>query len=299
MLQSKMKIWSKKSVILLTASVLAISLLSGCAKKGSSEVIATYKDNGTITRSEFDSFVNVNVMFQPNLSSYISDPAFQHDILNQLIVYKIFAAKADEKTKADADQHAAAQMDQFKSILNAQEGGLDKQLKDAKISITDLENTVKLTVTAMFSADNNVTDQDLQNAYNEHLSADPHSFDLTSVRHILISTTDPSDPSGTKAIRTDEEAKTIADEVQGKLKNGEDFAALASQYSEDPGSKDNGGLMENLTYYDLQGFVPEFTDATLALPVNQVSEPVKSTFGYHIIRVDSRTTETLKFLCAV
>ena len=77
--------------------------------------------------------------------------------------------------------------------------------------------------------------------------------------------------------------KKKAEEVLQKAKNGEDFAKLAEEYSEDPGSKSKGGLYENIAE---GSFVPEFEKATFALEPGQITpELVKSDFGYHIIKL--------------
>lgn len=65
------------------------------------------------------------------------------------------------------------------------------------------------------------------------------------------------------------------------------MAELAEQYSEDGGSSQAGGLYEN---HSVNDWVPEFRQATIELPLNEVSEPVESAFGYHIIRVEERET---------
>ncbi|PFN28597.1 peptidylprolyl isomerase PrsA [Bacillus cereus] len=76
-----------------------------------------------------------------------------------------------------------------------------------------------------------------------------------------------------------------AKEVKEKVNNGEDFAALAKQYSEDTGSKEQGG--------EIEGFAPgqtvkEFEEAAYKLDAGQVSEPVKTSYGYHIIKVTDK-----------
>ncbi len=88
--------------------------------------------------------------------------------------------------------------------------------------------------------------------------------------------------------------KAKADEVLAKAKAGEDFAKLADELSEDPGNKDpktnkgKGGLYENIKKGD---FVPEFENAALALQPGQIADtPIETQFGYHIIKLESKTT---------
>lgn len=286
--------WLLLAIVLL----LSVAVLSACGKKkeeGKSpaasgspeEVIATYKDNGKVTRADFDKFVNVNKLFNPQLAQFMAEPAFQQDMLKQMITFSILSAKADDKIKADADKQIADQMTQLKEYLGQLEGGMEKQLKDNHIELADIESLMKMSFYTMMSLENQVADQQIQDSYNEK-SAN-HEFDLATVSHILISL---KDPATDKDIRTKEEALARANEVLGKLKNGGDFAALAKEYSDDPGSKDNGGTYKDA---DVNQWVPGFKEAAISLPLNQISDPaVETTFGYHVMKVENRSTKKLE-----
>ncbi len=76
-----------------------------------------------------------------------------------------------------------------------------------------------------------------------------------------------------------------AEEILEKLNEGEDFAELATQYSQDPGSGAEGG---SLGYFERGQMVPEFEQAAFNLEVGEISEPVQSQFGYHIIKVTDK-----------
>ena len=84
-------------------------------------------------------------------------------------------------------------------------------------------------------------------------------------------------------ILVEDEAK--ATEVKQKLADGGDFAALAKEYSTDPGSAENGGSLGWIDNAGRAQFVPEFTKALGTLKVNEISEPIKSDYGYHIIKI--------------
>ncbi|MFN3330635.1 MAG: peptidylprolyl isomerase, partial [Pyrinomonadaceae bacterium] len=80
------------------------------------------------------------------------------------------------------------------------------------------------------------------------------------------------------------EKRAKAEEILNRVRVGEDFAELAKQFSEDPGSKDKGGLYENIRK---GAFVPEFESAALSLEPGQVAPQVVETqFGYHIIKLE-------------
>ena len=125
------------------------------------------------------------------------------------------------------------------------------------------------------------------------------------MRHILIAIRTPeptpqptaeatADPNATPAPtatptlgpRDEAQALALAISIREKLAAGEDFASLAVQYSDDPGSKQEGG---ELGWFSKgQGLVQPFEDAAFKLEAGQISDPVKTDFGYHIIQVEER-----------
>ncbi len=91
---------------------------------------------------------------------------------------------------------------------------------------------------------------------------------------------------------TPEEALKLAQETRAKILAGADFNALAKQVSDDPSAQRNGG---HIDYFDKTQMDPAFADAAFALKnVNEVSEPVRSTFGYHLIRLEGRHPATAR-----
>lgn len=87
-------------------------------------------------------------------------------------------------------------------------------------------------------------------------------------------------------VETEEKAKELA----GKLKAGGDFAALAKENSKDPGSKENGGM---LGFFSRGQMVPQFEEAAFNLKKGDVSAPVKSQFGWHVIKLEDRREKKL------
>ena len=106
------------------------------------------------------------------------------------------------------------------------------------------------------------------------------------VRHILIGHKDAENRTE-KVTRTQEEAKTRIEEVMSKIEQGEDFAELAKEYSDDPGSKENGGLYENPVTAGGEEYVKEYEDAAVALEkTGEISDIIETPFGYHILRAE-------------
>ncbi len=87
-------------------------------------------------------------------------------------------------------------------------------------------------------------------------------------------------------VETEEEAKKVA----GRIAAGEDFAVIAKEVSKDPGSGAEGG---DLGYFTKGSMVPEFGEAAEKLEIGKVSDPVKSQFGWHIIKVEDKRTKPL------
>jgi parvulin-like peptidyl-prolyl isomerase len=108
----------------------------------------------------------------------------------------------------------------------------------------------------------------LRNKLREELAKDlPHTETQVLVRHILVAD------------------EATAQLVYDQLQAGQDFAKLAADFSQDPGSSSNGG------YYDwapASNYVPEFRDATLTQEIGVIGQPVKTEFGYHVIQVIGR-----------
>ncbi len=88
---------------------------------------------------------------------------------------------------------------------------------------------------------------------------------------------------------TEEEALAKAQEISKKLAGGGDFAAVAKTESDDVGTAQNGGALPPFGHGQM---VPEFEQAAFVQPVGKVSEPMKTQFGYHIIKVDEHTSKS-------
>ena len=116
-----------------------------------------------------------------------------------------------------------------------------------------------------------VTDEDLHKAYDKNKSSYVVP-ERRHARHILI--------AATKDAAAD---KKLADDVYAQAKSGKDFAQLAKQYSKDPGSAQNGG---DLGWVDRTTLPPEFTDALYSMSAGDIHSPVKTQYGYHIIKLD-------------
>ena len=134
-----------------------------------------------------------------------------------------------------------------------------------------------------------VSDADIQAYYNAHLDQ-YKTPEQVKTRHILITVAKGADA------KTDAAAKAKAQDVLKQLKAGGNFADLAKKYSDDPGSKDQGG---ELPMIPTSGLDPAYAQAAMALNPGQTSDLVRSSFGYHIIQTEAKDAAHVKTLAEV
>lgn len=245
--------------------VLLVAGIVGCNNQAKDvKVIAEY-EGGQVTEDEFNTYISVIQFFNPQITEAVQQPEAKKQILEKYI---------GEKYLSKLQKGNQSNIDNAKNILEI--------IKNQTIQTLGSEDKYKEQLTAL-----NITEDDIFNYLSRYYAIQSHfvekkysenkeQFTIATVSHILVKMDEE---------RTDEEAKKRAEVVLAKLKDGEDFAALAKEYSDDPGSKDNGGTYENVA---VSLWVPEFKEAALTLPINEISNLVKTQFGYHIITVSER-----------
>jgi peptidyl-prolyl cis-trans isomerase D len=130
-----------------------------------------------------------------------------------------------------------------------------------------------------------VDDAQLKAFYDEQKAKTPERFaqpEQRRVRHILLSVNNPKDDAATKA---------KAEGILKRAQSGEDFAKLAKEFSQDPGSAAQGG---DLGWSERKVFVGPFADAAFDMKVDEIRGPVKTQFGYHILKLDGIQPPSVK-----
>ncbi len=130
------------------------------------------------------------------------------------------------------------------------------------------------------------SESDIQKTYNETKNTRFVEPEQVRARHILIKPRGEGDQD-----QQFEEAKKVIQAIYEKAKNGEDFAKLATENSEDEGSAKNGG---DLDFFGRNMMVKEFEDAAFSTAIGSITEPIKTKFGYHIIKVEAKNPEKVK-----
>ncbi|MEK4234210.1 peptidylprolyl isomerase [Paenibacillus sp. FSL H7-0714] len=272
---NKKKSW-KVLLVSLVAAV-SFSMLAACGSSADdSKAVATYK-GGTITEKEFAMDQKIMKFLSPQQAQYLEIEAFKESILKQEVGFEYLASKATDEAKKQAKKEADSQIADLKKALG---DTYKKTLKDADVTEGDIHSYMERVLTVYQDMLLKVTDDQVVKEFE----ATKGDFTVANLRHVLIGLTDANNKE-----RTSEEALKIAKEVKAKLDGGADFAAIAKEYTDDTASKETGGEYKDKA---VGTYVDEFKKAAQTLPLNTISDPVETSYGYHIIKVESRTDKT-------
>ncbi|WP_310830878.1 peptidylprolyl isomerase [Paenibacillus pedocola] len=279
---NKTKSW--KVLLVSLAAAVSFSMLSACssnnnnnsAAEDNSKAVATYKD-GTITEKEFDLDTRVMKFLSPQQAQYLEIDAFKESILKQEVAFEYLAGKATDEAKKQAEKEAEVQVTSLKTALG---DTYESSLKEQNLTEAEIRTYMVRVLTVYQDMLLKITDDQVKAEFE----ATKGDFTVATLRHVLIGLTDAAGKE-----RTDEDALKLAKEVKAKLDGGADFAAVAKEFSDDTASKDKGGEYKDAT---LGTYVEEFKKAAQTLPLNTISDPVKTSYGYHIMKVESRTETT-------
>jgi parvulin-like peptidyl-prolyl isomerase len=158
--------------------------------------------------------------------------------------------------------------------------GLDQSASFKTEMMLDRDNALAKSEVSHLQATATPTVAQEQAFYQAHAA----QFQQTKLRHILIG---DNESPGSPSKRTPAEALAKAQKIEAELKAGSNFATIAKAESDDTGSKAKGGELGEISPGET---VPEFESAVSKLPVGQISQPIHTRFGYHIVEVESRST---------
>jgi parvulin-like peptidyl-prolyl isomerase len=235
-----------------------------------------------ITRGDLDEAMN-GIKAQ----SQALDPAqilqIQRQMLNRIIDIKLLLAKATDADRANGKKTADLQMTALKENAVTPEA-FAQRLKTLGITETDLSDKIiqEATAQTVLQRELNVTvtDDEVKTYYEGH-TADYEQPEMACVSHILIFTIDPVTRAALPADQQMSQRKR-ADDLVKAARGGADFMKLAKQYSEDTGSKDNGGV---LPPFPRGQMAPEIDAAAFSLTNRQVSDVITTGIGYQIIKL--------------
>jgi parvulin-like peptidyl-prolyl isomerase len=249
--------------------------------------IATF-EGGSVTQGELNQFAEQSGFgeLSPDDPQYKS--AIQQ-IMPQLVGVEIAKAYASEHNITVSDREVDQQIDKIKQQVGDQarasgqevsnQEAYEQALKQNNITEEELRDDLRETlpvqkVQEKVAGNAEPTDEEIQKFYEQNKEAQFTTPEQRCVRHILFA--------------KDQEQK--AEDVKKQLEDGADFAKLAKEYSQDPGSAENGGDLGCLGKGET---VPPFEEAAFGAEEGEIVGPVKTEFGYHILEVtDAKPQQT-------
>ena len=286
-----------RKIVFLVASCLAVALASSSC--GSIGTYAVKVNGKAITQRQLDDELDAiaaNKKYLDSIDQQLAqqggkargtgkgtfDTGFVAQVLRRRILLEIVHQgivkrhiKITDADRKAADDQLVQQFTQQNAvdILNKFRKSYRKELVERSAEVNALQNALSTT---------KVTPEAIKQFYDANQS----QFTQTCARHILAQ--EPQDHTPTAA--DDAAAKAKADAWKARLDKGEDFATIAKAESDDKGSGAQGGDLG----CDNSNFDSQFVAAENGLQPNQISAPVKTQFGYHIIQVTSRKVQTLQ-----
>ena len=249
--------------------------------------IATF-EGGSVTQGELNQFAEQSGFGE--LSP--DDPQYKaaiQQIMPQLVGVEIAKAYASEHNITVSDREVDQQIDKIKQQVGDQarasgqevsnQEAYEQALKQNNITEEELRDDLRETlpvqkVQEKVAGNAEPTDEEIQKFYEQNKEAQFTTPEQRCVRHILFA--------------KDQEQK--AEDVKKQLEDGADFAKLAKEYSQDPGSAENGGDLGCLGKGET---VPPFEEAAFGAEEGEIVGPVKTEFGYHILEVtDAKPQQT-------
>ncbi|GAA5555738.1 peptidyl-prolyl cis-trans isomerase D [Acinetobacter schindleri] len=270
-----------RTVLLKQAENLGISL----SDQQIEQMIAqqpSFQQNGQFSNALYENYLrSVGMNSQQLIASLRTDHALKmlsstfidYPLVSKLEIQQI----ADLQTEQRHVHIASVNLENYKKNVKVTDAEIAAYYEKHK-TVFKQPTSVDVDYVVLKASDINtaavtVTDAELQDAYNSFVAAQK-STAKPEVKHILI----------TADNRSEAEAQKLATDVAAKIKAGTTFAQAAAQYSEDPESKAKGGA---IAVYEAGVFGDAFDKAVASLQSGQVSAPVKTDYGYHIIAVQA------------
>lgn len=273
--RSRLERIAKAGVTFAIIGVLTLPLFA-C---GTSGPVAAKVNGDEITVAVLDAEMSKLKLQSPSLfeaSSGMSEDQIRSEMLSELINQKLLEQEAAKRDIKVTDEDLDAEMSSYADAYGGQEE-FEAILSQSGMTIESARELVRWEIlrNAILEqevSESDITDDDIA-AYYE---ANPESFQYEAAKrasHILFN----------------EEDEALAKDVLERARNGEDFAALATEYSQDEGSAATGGDLG----WPTVDYVPEFEASVASLKVGEISDLVKTEFGWHIITVtDAREAGT-------
>lgn len=292
----------KKVLSILISTITVVGVVGCSPKKDINAVVATvdgseislqqYESSLKAYKQMFEMYSGPDIWEQEVEKGVKYKDQFKESILDQLIRDEVVYQAAKKENLLPSEKDLNEEFATFKEDIDKDEN-YKKELEKNGISEAFLKEQLERDMAIQnyrdaFNTNTEISDEELKNYYDENI--DLFKKDEVKASHILISTQDENGKDLSESKK--KEAKQKAEDVLRKIKEGEDFATLAKEYSDDPGSGSNGG---DLGFFGKGVMVTEFENAVFSMKVGEISDLVETTYGYHIIKVTDKVNETTPF----
>jgi len=229
----------------------------------------TLLGNNRMTPEDFEEIL-AQELLQEKVQQFLTtfSPVTEQELLDQYTY-------ANRKVKISFVQFKA---EDFKDGPNIEEASLEKYFEENKEKYRTPEK-IKVAYVVLdpnsFKEQVKVSEEQIEEYYEENLDTFRENKQVKA-RHILFRLAENASPE------EEEKTRQKAAEILKRVKEGEDFVELAKKHSEDPAAKDGG----DLGYFSENQMVKPFEEAAFKLQKGEVSDPVRTSFGYHIIKVE-------------
>ena len=285
-----MNIIKRKFALAIAIIMVMITVLAACTSEKASAKLPdgaiAVVNNTVISIDEFNKMValqklSYEAQLGPGILNEVVDGVtlldlLKQNVLDQMIMDELVIQQAVKKNVEITEEEVENSYKTFLSMLGEDEDFL-QVLQENGLDEDFIKNVIirKSLITEFYANEYfysiEVSEEDAREHYESNIEL--YKNEQVRARHILIS---------------DEE---LAKELLERLKNGEDFAALAKQYGED-GTKEVGG---DLDYFSRGRMVPEFEEPVFKLEVGQLSDIIQSRFGYHLVLLEDRIVDEIPF----
>lgn len=220
---------------------------------------------------------------------------FEQALAEYLVMLETLRQTASDFGVSVTDRDIAEEIERIKGMFQGDEKRFEAALEAQNLTFEQLKQSVRESLwiermKAEVTKDVAVSENEVRDHYESH-KAEYVEQEAREVRHILISpfrNLADGTVSSTAGEGEWEAARTEAEKVRNEIRNGADFISQVEQYSDDDATSENGGKLGAIIRGQM---VPAFDEAVFSIQKGDLSEPVKTRYGYHIIQVTDITPE--------
>lgn len=218
---------------------------------------------------------------------------FEQALAEHLVILEVLRQEASAFKVTVTEKDVAEELERIKGMFQGDENRLEAALEAQNLTMEQLTQSIRQNLwldrmKAAVAKDVTVTEKEVKAYYEAH-KPEYVEQESRTVRHILISpfrTLSDGTVSSTASEGEWEAARSEAEKVRNEIQNGADFISQIEKYSDDDATKENGGKLGAVIRGQM---VPAFEKAVFSLQKSDLSEPVKTQYGYHLIQVTDIT----------